>query len=276
MEQTIENIWELVKARRSVRTFDKRAVSLEDIEKLSAFFERTENPYDIPVSFKILDAKKHDLKCPVVSGASLYIGAKLKRVPNAEEALGYSFEMLVLYAQSIGIGTVLIGGTMNRSAFERAMELDENEIMPCISPIGYTADKMSVRESMMRKGVKADHREAFESLFFDGSFEAPLAKEKAGGLALPLETVRLAPSAVNKQPWRVVVDKNAVHFYLRHNNGFISESVGDMQKIDMGIALCHFALAAKETGIDIRFGINDPKIAARSDTEYIITAECLS
>ncbi|MCH5203945.1 MAG: nitroreductase [Oscillospiraceae bacterium] len=269
----MENIAELVKARRSVRTFDKREVSKEDIKKLSDFFERTENPYNIPVRFRLLDAKNKELKCPVVSGASLYVGAKVSRVPHAEESVGYSFEMLVLYAQSIGIGTVLIGGTMDRSAFERAMELSDNEMMPCISPLGYTAEKMSVRESMMRKAVKANQREPFEALFFDGSFDASLTKEKAGVLLAPLEAVRLAPSAVNKQPWRVVFDKNSLHFYLKHSKGFISENVGDMQKIDMGIALCHFALTAREAGIDVRFSANDPGIAAKSDMEYIMTAE---
>lgn len=267
----MENIAELVKARRSVRTFDAREVSEEDIKKLSDFFGQAENPYNIPVEFRLLDAKKQQLKCPVVSGASLYVGVKAPRVPNAEVAVGYSFEVLVLYAQSVGIGTVLIGGTMDRAAFERAMELGENEMMPCISPLGYTAKKMSVRESMMRKAVKADRREPFDTLFFDGSFDVPLTKEKAGKLFAPLEAVRLAPSAVNKQPWRVVADKDAVHFYLNHSRGFTSESAGDMQKIDMGIALCHFVLSAKENGLNVRFVTEKPDISTKPDIEYIMT-----
>ena len=42
-----------------------------------------------------------------------------------------------------------------------------------------------------------------------------------------------------------------------------------MQKIDMGIALCHFALAAEEKGIGVQFSISDPGIAAEPNTEYI-------
>ena len=56
--------------------------------------------------------------------------------------------MLVLYAQSMGIGTVWLGGTMNRSAYEEAMELDGDEIMPCASALGYPAQKMSLRAIM--------------------------------------------------------------------------------------------------------------------------------
>ena len=265
----MENITELVRARRSVRTFDGRMLSTEEQEKLLTFAAEAENPYEIPVEFRLLDAEKEKLSSPVINGTNLYVGAKAKRVPHIEEAYGYSFEKLVLYAQSLGIGTVWIGGTMDRAAFERAMELGEDEIMPCVSPLGYTAKKMSIKEGMMRKGIKADDRLPFEKLFFDGSFDIPLTEEKAGKLAGPLEMVRWAPSAVNKQPWRVVVKENTVHFYLKRNKGFISEAAGDLQKIDLGIALCHFALAAEESGLNISFAVEDPGLAAEADTEYI-------
>ena len=265
----MEHIQELVRNRRSVRTFDGREVSAEDLEKLTSFMSKTDNPYEIPIEFKLLNAKEQKLPCPVVSGTNLYVGAKAKRVPHTEEAVGYSMEKLVLYAQSLGIGTVWIGGTMDRAAFERAMELGGDEIMPCVSPLGYPAKKLSVKESLMRKGVKADSRLAFEELFFDGSFDVQLTEKKAGGLAGVLETVRWAPSAVNKQPWRVVVKENAAHFYLKRNKGFISEAVGDMQKIDLGIVLCHFALTAEESGMNVDFRIDDPGIAAETDMEYI-------
>lgn len=42
-----------------------------------------------------------------------------------------------------------------------------------------------------------------------------------------------------------------------------------MQKIDLGIALCHFALAAKEAGLDLSFHIGDPGIATENNVEYI-------
>lgn len=265
----LKQLESLVRNRRSVRTYDGRELDTQDLEKLSAFMEQIENPYGIPVTFKLLDAKKEGLKCPVVSGTNLYVGAKVQHAPHAEEAFGYSFEKLVLYAQSLGIGTVWIGGTMDRAAFSRAMELGEGERMPCVSPLGYPAKKMSMRETVMRKAAKADHRAPFGTLFFDGSFAHPLTEEKAGELAKALEMVRWAPSAVNKQPWRAVVGDNAVHFYLKHSKGFVSDAVGDMQKIDLGIALCHFALAAGESGLSVRFVINDPKLETDADTDYI-------
>ncbi len=263
----MNNITEHIKNRRSVRTYDGRELDKNDIEKLISFAQSIENPFKIPVYFKFMNSKEHGLTCPVVVGTDLYVGGKIKFTENASVAFGYSFEMLVLYAQSIGIGTVWLGGTMNRFAFERAMELDSGEIMPCASALGYTADKMSLREGMMRKSVKANERLPFEELFFEGSFDTPLTKEKAGKWAEALEMVRLAPSAVNKQPWRVVVCKNVVHFYLKRSKGFARTSKLDMQMIDVGIALCHFDLTAKENNLNIVFEQNDPKL--ESDAEYI-------
>ena len=265
----MENITKIVRGRRSIRTFDGKEVNMDDMNKLSLFMEKIENPYGIPIEFKFLDGKKQALPCPVVSGTDLYVGAKARRMPHMEEAFGYSFEMFVLYAWSIGIGTVWIGGTMDRSAFERAFVLGQNDMMPCVSPLGYPAGKRSVRETMMRKAIRADSRKPFETIFFDNTFNVPLTEEAAGRLAEPLEMVRRAPSAANKQPWRVVLDKNGVHFYLKRTKGFVSEAAGDMQKIDLGIALCHFALAAKESAMDFRFSVSAPGIAADADTEYI-------
>ena len=265
----MEHIEQLVRGRRSVRTFDGRELSSTDLERLSSFIKQIKNPYDIPVEFKLLDGKTRELKCPVANGTDLYVGVKAEAQPHMEEAVGYALELFVLYAQSLGVGTVWVGGTMDRDAFEQAMELGEKEKMPCMSPLGYPAKKQSIKESMMRKAIRADSRNSFESLFFDGSFDTALTPEKAGKLAFPLEMVRWAPSAVNKQPWRVVVDETGAHFYLKRSKGFVSEAVGDMQKIDLGIALCHFELAAKESGLDVRFCLSYPKIAAPGDCEYI-------
>ncbi len=265
----MNNIKELIRQRRSVRTYDGRKLSQKDIDSLCAFTETVENPFDIPVEFRLMTGKENGLNCPVVVGTDLYVGGKIKCVPNASIAFGYSFEMLILYAQSLGIGTVWLGGTMNRPAYEKVMELEADEMMPCASALGYPSKKLSLREGMMRKAIKADERLPFEELFFDGNFNSPLNKEKASDLGEPLEMVRLSPSAVNKQPWRAVVSDNTVHFYLKRSKNFSDGSALDMQKVDMGIALCHFALTAKENNLNPIFMQEDPKLVFSPDFEYI-------
>jgi len=261
-------ITEQIKERRSVRTYDGRVLDEETKTKLMDFAGKIENPWGIPVEFRFLEAKRDGLACPVVTGADLYVGGKVKTVPGANAAFGYSFEAFVLYAQSLGLGTVWLGGTMNRGAFEKAMELESDEMMPCASPVGYPSAKMSMREIMMRKAVKADERQPFGELFFDGSFDVPLTEEKAGLFRMPLEMVRLAPSAVNKQPWRVVAADDTFHFY-RKGKGSEGDSRLDMQRVDLGIALCHFALTAEELGLQLEFVQEKPALQPPFEAEYM-------
>jgi len=157
---------------------------------------------------------------------------------------------------------------MDRKAFEAAVGLSKGEVMPCVSPLGYPAKKMSLREGLMRKGIKADTRLPFSECFFDRSFDRPLSAEAAGRLRDALEAVRLAPSAVNKQPWRVVVCGDRIHFYEKKNKPAGSDS-WDVQKIDLGIALCHFALAAQESGLSATFVREDPGLPCGAETTYI-------
>ena len=126
----------------------------------------------------------------------------------------------------------------------------------------------------MRKGVKADSRLAFGELFFEGAFDRSLTEDTAGKLAGALEAVRLAPSAVNKQPWRVVVCGEKVHFYEKRSRGYVSDNGWDIQKIDMGIALCHFELAAKECGLDAAFELSDPSLPVPEGAAYIASFMC--
>ena len=267
---SMENGFSLIRTRRSVRTYDASPLKPEHREAIASFMADIPTPWGIAPEFRLLDAKEHGLKSPVVTGESLYFAAKLSRPEHAEEALGYAFEKLVLYAWSLGIGTVWLGGTLNRDAFQKAMDLGPGEFMPCASPLGYPAKKPSLRESLMRKGVGADTRLPFGELFFQRDFGHSLSPEAAGALARPLEAVRLAPSAVNKQPWRAVVQDGAVHFCLKRTKGLAGDaSTGDLQKIDLGIALCHFAITAEEDGLKPTFILNDPGLETETDMEYI-------
>ncbi len=263
------NLAELIRTRRSVRTFDGKALSQELKHQILAVAQEAANPYEIPISWRLLDLKEDHLSTPVIVGADTFLAGKMEKVPHAEEAFGFSLEGIVLKAWSLGLGTTWIAGTMDRSAFERAMKLTGEEVMPCVTPLGFPAPKMSIREGMMRKGVRADERLDFSLLFFEKSFDTPLTPERAGEWAPLLEMVRRAPSAVNRQPWRVVLDGTRAHFYERRTKGYVGKDGWDLQKIDMGIALCHLALGLEEKSRPARLVIEDPGIPMPADTLYI-------
>ncbi len=52
------NTMELIRTRRSIRTFDGRMISAEQREQLTEYIRTITNPYGIAVDFVLLDAKE--------------------------------------------------------------------------------------------------------------------------------------------------------------------------------------------------------------------------
>lgn len=262
---------ETIKNRKSVRSFDGRPLSEADRAALEQYCQAVTNPFDVPVEFRILDAKQYNLSSPVIVGAEQYVAAKVSHQPYYEIAYGYSFESFCLYAASLGVGSVMLAASLSRAAFEEAMNLQEGEVMPVGSPLGYPAAKRSFRETLMRKGLKADNRVAFDHLFFAGDFTKGLSRTDAGVFADALEMARWAPSATNRQPWRAIVCGDTVHFFEKQT---LKESaLGDIQKLDVGIALAHFDLTMREDGHAGHFIDANPGFSLPEGTHYIISYE---
>jgi len=267
------SVKDAVTKRYSVRTYDKRPIEKEVKEKIFAYAESLQNPLGPKMKIQFIEKElaPNGEKLGtygIIKGANVYLGVTIPNEEYAQEALGYDFEKLVLYATSLGLGTCWLGGTFNRSAFVSAMEIEEGDIFPILSPLGYPAQKKSLTEQIMRKSIKADGRFAWKELFFKNSFENVLSPEDAGDFEFPLEMLRLAPSAVNKQPWRVVVTKDAVHFFEKHSMN-VEEGSVDMQRIDVGIAICHFHLAALEQNMAGHFERKLPEFEIPKNMTYI-------
>lgn len=260
-------ITDLIRQRTSVRTFDGKPLSAEDYSALEAYTASLTNPFSVPITFRLLSASAYGLSSPVIVGADTYLAAKVEKTLHFEIAYGYSFEKVCLYAISRGIGTVMLAASLSRAAFEKAMEVKEGEVMPVASPIGYPAPKKSVREGLMRKGLKANERKPFSQLFFEGSFRQPLSNTNP--YANALEMARWAPSAGNGQPWRAVVDGDSVHFY--EAKSMKDSPLGDIQKVDVGISLAHFDMTLEEEGIKGSYSFSDPGIPVPENTHYIVT-----
>lgn len=265
-----------VKARHSVRTYEERPLSAGDKEKISQYIAALSNPFSVDVSFRLLEkdpaAGGEKLGTyGMIKGARDFIGAAVAEGELALEALGYSFEKLILYGTSLGLGTCWLGGTFNRSGFAAAMGVKAGELFPTISPVGYPLSKKRIMDSLVRWSVKADQRKDWDALFFQQSFSQPLTRADAGTFALPLEMLRLAPSAGNKQPWRVVKEPNAYHFYEMKSMG--DNKLGlDIQRVDIGIAACHFHLSVLEKDLRGRFErLPEPAVQPPENTHYIFS-----
>jgi hypothetical protein len=205
------------------------------------------------------------------------MGFIIGTVENARhnlEDFGYQMEKNILMATDLGLGTCWLGGTFNSSGFSRKITLQDNEILPAVTSVGYAVPKISPMDSLIRISAGADKRKPWSGLFFQG--DKPLLAEEAGKFATPLEMVRLAPSANNFQPWRVLKESNVdtYHFYIKRMPGLkqLSFMKADLQRVDIGIAMCHFELTANEEGLKGNWKVNDPQPGGMTDKlDYKVT-----
>lgn len=265
-----------IKKRRSVRTYEERKLTEDDKKKLKAFADTLSNPFGEKVNFhfveKTTEASGEKLGTyGVIKGANYYIGASVANTEFGLEAVGYDFENLILYATHLGLGTVWLAATFSRDKFSTAMGIKSEDLFPAISPVGYPVEKKRMKEALMRKLMKSDQRKPWETLFFSNGFSSPLTEKEAGSYAVPLEMLRLAPSATNAQPWRVVKEGNVYHFYETHNANSKEEDKA-IKRVDLGIGIAHFHQTAMERGLSGKFEkLSQQNFEVPENTNYIIS-----
>jgi hypothetical protein len=214
----------------------------------------------------------------MIRGARTYLVGFTKDSDKNLEDFGFFFERLILYATSLNLGTCWLGGTFNRSVFHRKAELSDTDIVPAVSPVGAVLESKSIRERVIRFGAGSYKRKPWRELFFHGNPELLLNPDKCGAYETVLEMVRIAPSASNKQPWRIVKDsaRAVFHFFLQRSASYQKilslMKQPDIQRIDMGIALCHFELAAAELGLQGHWEVVPASARPASDgAEYLVS-----
>ncbi len=200
-----------------------------------------------------------------IKGSPAFIAGAIRDNGMAPEDFGFVTEGIVLECTAMGLGTCWLGGTFPRSSFAAHIGLDEDETIPAVIAVGRHAGKRRPMEKVIRWGAGSDGRKPPYELFFHREWGRPLERESAGAFADILAMVRRAPSASNNQPWRAVLDesKPAVHFYLERTPGYAGKSerlfgFSDLQRVDMGIALCHFSAGAAHFGRRGRWSVHDP------------------
>jgi nitroreductase len=265
-------ITEIIQQRFSCRTYLKEPITAETRQLLADYVASMQTcPLGGPARFALVAGSDRSLKelkglgtYGFIQGATGFIVGATPADAKHLEGFGYLLETIILHATDLGLGTCWLGGTFTKTSFAKKISARPGELVPSVASVGYIAKKPRRVDALIRKGAKSDKRKPWERLFFDGSFETPLSSAAAGEYATALEMLRLGPSASNKQPWRVVRADNRWHFYLKRTPGYRERrlnratTVADLQRIDMGIAMCHFGLTAHETGLQGDWIVDEP------------------
>ena len=259
------NTIEIIQSRTSWRTYSKEKLNQTDKAKLEELIKKEiETPFGAQPRFQIIDYESGEQQLGTygfIKDAQHFIAGAVKKHAMSIEDYGYALEKIILQATELGLGTCWLGGTFTRQGFTEAMGLQEEEEMPAITPVGYMADRRGM-EKIMRLAARSNNRKPWEQLSFKQNLKTPLSREDAGQYATGLEMVRLAPSASNGQPWRVVLDEDSLHFYC---NG----KYDIYRRLDLGIAFCHFDLTMKELGVNGVWEI--PDRTQESNNVYVAT-----
>ncbi|MBY9011417.1 MAG: nitroreductase family protein [Candidatus Lokiarchaeota archaeon] len=282
--QFSKSVIEIIKERTSWRTFLNKAIDsnvrqdLEHILELnnfeSPFKSQGGNPRFQLISIPDFNPEEN-IKIGTygfIKGAQEFIAGATDKAEYDLENYGYIFEAIILAVTDLNLGTCWLGGTFSRSQFSKFVQLKNGEKIPAISPVGYPTTRR-LKEKVIRSIAKAKLRKPWEQIFFYGDFNSQIEQDELGKYKTILEMVRIGPSAGNKQPWIILKEKeqNIFHFFVKYSDDKKVSAYNQFVRLDIGIAVCHFDLTAKELGMKGKWEFNEPTIDRPKELKYIVS-----
>ncbi len=237
--------YEAIGKRRSYRTFDKnRPVEAEKLASLDAVcreFRPFEGVRVCLVNKPVEDVFKFIAgSYGVIKNAPAFL-AFIGSVdnPNINEQTGYTSEGVVLEATALGLNTCWVGNAFSGKKANTLVEMNDNERLVAVSPIGYAVNGQSLMDKVMTGFGRTHKRLAINNLVSGLSYE-----QSTGWIKDAIEAARLAPSAANRQPWGFDIEENGITVYIRSKG----PDAGIPFRLDCGIAMLHIETAALNAG----------------------------
>lgn len=254
------SIRETIRRRFSVRHYLSQPVPEEMLQKvIKAGEESLALDDDINVRFCLFrDSKVIAERMTFFTGgrwlfgsAPHFIVAISEEKPHFMVNMGFRMEQMVLYATELGLGTCWIGGMFTEERIGELMDLKSDERIIALTPLGYPDASFYGRlaRNIIELGAKDfGRRKPLAEIAFGEVWGMPLPAQDEV-LLEALECARLAPSWANTQPWRFLVCENEVIALADAAGRYASVRDGKhYYRLDVGIAMCHFFLAARELG----------------------------
>jgi hypothetical protein len=279
--QLTQSISTIVRHRYSCRKYKTSFISEKSQTDIVEFINTLPaGPFNAPNRFKLVTSNGQDSNAlrglgtyGTIKNPSGYIIGAAKPSEKDLEDFGYRMEMIILKATELRLGSCWLGGFFTRSSFSKMIGTEKDETLPAICSLG-----IPEFEKTNEQIYQSRSRFPWDVLFFSENFNTSLNPKMAGKYAPPLEMVRLAPSAQNRQPWRIVKQGDNWHFYLQRTKGYREmvlpglTGISDLQRIDMGICMAHFESSAREDGLKGQWQMNNPGIQTPNKlVEYTIS-----
>ena len=203
---------EMIYKRKSCRSFTNVPVDGVMLETIKAFPMKPLHP-EIKVHWDIVPRNQVKCICPWTTPQLITIYSE--ETDGWLENVGFLFQQMDLYLQSLGLGVCWLGmGRMN----PKTTTVVEGMQFVIMLAFGHP------KGDQLRNDLKEFKRKTPEQI-------ADQADPR-------LEPARLAPSAVNSQPWYFTHEGETIHVYRIQN-----AKLSYMNRIDMGIALAHLYVA---------------------------------
>ena len=202
---------EMIFQRKSCRSFTNVPVDAETIETIKAFPMKPLYP-EIKIHWDIVPRNQVKCICPWTTPQLITIYSE--EVDGYLENIGFLFQQMDLYLQTLGLGVCWLGmGRMNPKT------TTEVEGMKFVIMLAFGHPK----GDWLRHDLKGFKRKTLEQITDQADPR--------------LEPARLAPSAVNSQPWYFIHEGDNIHVYYSRKGS----------RLDAGIALAHLYVANEET-----------------------------
>jgi nitroreductase len=280
-----EALFLAVQARKSVRTFNGSPPIGEHVASIHSYLDDPKSmtgPLGHQFRIQLLTDVEGDEQIGTY-GYTKGFRALLVAISRPERIalfeMAYVLHGLVLHLTSAGVQTVWMGGAFSREDVIKSTGIAYDEIIAAIVPLGYAHDRKRLIDYAAPLVLKATKRKPLDDGCFLGDFETSLGAN-AGPLYTALDVARRAPSAKNRQPWRVVVshDQRRIHLYAAFS---LRKEVGTGRKqyacppeyLDLGIYFRSLEIGLLHSGQRGMLMVEDPGIAVPStkDIEYIAT-----
>jgi hypothetical protein len=249
----------VIPRRRSRRLFDSKIVDTALLARLNTVCEEfrpfTEARSVLVTHYPYMVFKGAVANYGKIKGApafAAFIGNT--EDPHVHEKVGYVGQGIILEATALNLSTCWVGVSFRPEVAASFIIMKEKEKVLAVTPIGYVMEKWSMEEKIMT-GFGLTHKRKSLAELVTGMEELkwPLWVKTA------LEAARLAPSAVNRQPWRFHVEPDTITISVDNLNDTFNIS----KRLDCGIAMLHIELASLYRGVQGRWELLEPPQVAR-------------